>query len=306
MIGLGSANATLRRAARFRAMHRIQGARNRTMQKAVLPISRELVEVLADVSTMQRWEILRRAAQPYTAGQLAEESCASSEAVQQSLDRLLEVNLVVRAKATKRMPRVTYASAMRRLVVTWSKDSPEDRACRQAYIDGRRAWSRAALESCPSYRCGPVGSQICMGGATSVLLLDEDAEAVSKALHFVYASLAAAEQRARAAPEGLAKPYHLAFEFHETADAVLPMAELFLSERELESRCCEMVMGAATLILSPRELEIARALVEGRLRPQIAADMGIAENTVATVSKRIYRKLGVSNRPALVARLRGV
>jgi len=145
-----------------------------------------------------------------------------------------------------------------------------------------------------------------MGGATSVLLLDEDAEAVSKALHFVYASLAAAEQRARAAPEGLAKPYHLAFEFHETADAVLPMAELFLSERELESRCCEMVMGAATLILSPRELEIARALVEGRLRPQIAADMGIAENTVATVSKRIYRKLGVSNRPALVARLRGV
>ncbi|MEY3144197.1 MAG: Bacterial regulatory protein luxR family [Planctomycetota bacterium] len=275
------------------------------MQNAVIPISRELVEVLGHVPTMQRWEILRRAPRPYTVAQLAEESRASCEAVQRSLDRLMDVNLVVRTKATKRMPRVTYASAMRRLVVTWSKDSPEDRACRQAHVDSKRSWSKSTLDACSSYLDGPTGMQICIGGATSVQLLDEDAAAVTKGLHLVYATLAAAEQRARTAPSGLAKPYHLAFEFHETAVADLPMAELFITERESVSRCCEMVMGAASLVLSPRELEIARALVAGKLRPQIAADLGLAANTVATVSKRIYRKLGVSSRPALVARLHG-
>lgn len=255
---------------------------------------------------MQRWEILRRAQQRYTVARLAEESRSSIEAVQRSLDLLLDVKLVVRNRATTRAPQVTYASAVRRLIVVWSRKSPEDRANRRAFVDGERSSSRAILEACPSYRDGPRDGQFGVGGATSVLLLKEDALAVREALIVAYATLAGAEQRALAAAPGLAKPYHLALEFHEMQSAGLPMPELFVCEEGAKEECRHRVIDAASMVLSPRELQIARAMSAGKLRPQIASDLGLAENTVATVSKRIYRKLGVNNRSALVVRLRGV
>jgi DNA-binding NarL/FixJ family response regulator len=57
-------------------------------------------------------------------------------------------------------------------------------------------------------------------------------------------------------------------------------------------------------VLSPRELEVARALDAGKSRPQIARDLALSEHTIVTMSKRIYRKLGVHSRTELSARLK--
>ncbi len=53
--------------------------------------------------------------------------------------------------------------------------------------------------------------------------------------------------------------------------------------------------------LSPRELEVLRSIAAGRATATIAADLVLAPSTVKTLTKRLYGKLGVSDRGAAVA-----
>lgn len=54
--------------------------------------------------------------------------------------------------------------------------------------------------------------------------------------------------------------------------------------------------GIARLNLSPRETEVLHLLQLGRSNRQIAAELGISENTVMVHVRHLLRKLGVTNR----------
>ena len=56
-------------------------------------------------------------------------------------------------------------------------------------------------------------------------------------------------------------------------------------------------------ILSPREHEIARMVAKGYANKTIASVLDISSWTVGTYLRRIFAKLGVSSRAAMVARL---
>ncbi len=56
--------------------------------------------------------------------------------------------------------------------------------------------------------------------------------------------------------------------------------------------------------LSPRELEVALLLAEGKAYKLIASDLGVSLSTVRTHVERIYDKLGVGNKVELANRLR--
>lgn len=56
--------------------------------------------------------------------------------------------------------------------------------------------------------------------------------------------------------------------------------------------------------LSPREQQIARALVSGKTFKSVARQCGIAVSTVANHASRIYRKLGIYRREDLVEMMR--
>jgi DNA-binding CsgD family transcriptional regulator len=55
--------------------------------------------------------------------------------------------------------------------------------------------------------------------------------------------------------------------------------------------------------LSEREWEISRLLVMGYSGVNVAAITGLRENTIKTYIRRIYQKLGISNRADLVRAL---
>jgi DNA-binding CsgD family transcriptional regulator len=55
--------------------------------------------------------------------------------------------------------------------------------------------------------------------------------------------------------------------------------------------------------LSPREVEIVRLVAEGRPNKVIAAVLEISSWTVCTHIRRVFAKLGVSSRAAMIARL---
>lgn len=59
-------------------------------------------------------------------------------------------------------------------------------------------------------------------------------------------------------------------------------------------------------VLTKREHQIATLVAEGRVNKEIAAGLGISEWTVSTHLRRMFAKLGVDNRAALVYRCFGM
>ena len=57
------------------------------------------------------------------------------------------------------------------------------------------------------------------------------------------------------------------------------------------------------LVLSPREREISRMVAKGYANKTIAAVLDISSWTVSTYLRRVFAKLGVGSRAAMVARL---
>jgi DNA-binding CsgD family transcriptional regulator len=55
-------------------------------------------------------------------------------------------------------------------------------------------------------------------------------------------------------------------------------------------------------LLTARELQIVALVAEGRVNKQIASDLGISEWTVSTHLRRIFCKLGVDTRAAMVSK----
>lgn len=263
-----------------------------------------LVPVLRDIRTMQRWEILRRARRGYTAAQLAEESTSSLESTQDSLDRLEAVGLVVRQRASSRTGRVCYRAPMERLIVAFDRTSETDRTLMQAMEGGMREYSRSVIDGAESVkRVNPQGS-IAIHGVTSVLLLEEDACAVRDAFRSAYALLVEAERRARESQVAAgARGYHVTLEMRELNEPERPMAEVFMVEQSIADENRKILHQAASMLLSPRELLVAKALGEGKSRPQIAREFGLSAHTVVTMSRRIYQKLGVHSRAELSTRL---
>lgn len=264
-----------------------------------------LVHVLRDIRTMQRWEILRRSQRGHTVAQLAFESRSSLAEAQEALDRLEAVGLVAKQRMNARTKQIRYRAAMERLVISFDKSVELDRDLMREVEHGMREYSRSVIDGCDSIRRSNEKGRVSVHGVTSVVLTVEDACAVRDAFRGAYALLVEAERRARQSEDSVEKRgYHLGFEMRELNQPELPMAEVFMVEQTVFDEHRELLCNAASMVLSPRELEVARALEAGKSRPQIARELGLSEHTVVTLSKRIYKKLGVHNRTELSTRLK--
>ena len=74
---------------------------------------------------------------------------------------------------------------------------------------------------------------------------------------------------------------------------------------EMEDARCLVIVArhASHSALSPREYEIAQMIRRGLPNKTIAANLGISSWTVSTHLRRMFVKLGVNSRAALVARI---
>jgi DNA-binding CsgD family transcriptional regulator len=81
-------------------------------------------------------------------------------------------------------------------------------------------------------------------------------------------------------------------------------AEDLLLDVEVDGVRCVLVREPTreTVQLSPREQEIARLVAEGYPNKIIAVELDISAWTVGTHLRRIFAKLGVGSRAAMVAR----
>lgn len=79
---------------------------------------------------------------------------------------------------------------------------------------------------------------------------------------------------------------------------------LIFKERTVEDTACTGAAGTCVAdILTRRELQIAVLVSQGRVNKQIAYHLNLSEWTVSGYLRRIYAKLGVRTRAAMIARL---
>ncbi|MGA1467344.1 MAG: hypothetical protein ACO38V_06860, partial [Phycisphaerales bacterium] len=76
-----------------------------------------LADVLGDVDALSLWELLRRSGQALDADELAARARMRLAVVQERLDRLGEVGLVERLRATARRPRIRWRVTREAIVV---------------------------------------------------------------------------------------------------------------------------------------------------------------------------------------------
>ncbi|HKG15499.1 MAG TPA: helix-turn-helix transcriptional regulator [Pyrinomonadaceae bacterium] len=97
-----------------------------------------------------------------------------------------------------------------------------------------------------------------------------------------------------------------------TADPEVPAdpgAPEVLLDAEVDGVRCMLIRlqtrgsAHAQIVLSPREQEIARMVAAGYPNKTIAAVLDISSWTVGTHLRRVFAKLGVGSRAAMVARL---
>lgn len=264
-----------------------------------------VLRVLLDTPTMQRWEILRRTQRSTSAEELATKSKSTVAESQRSLDRLIEARLVRVVPATARSRKITYRAAMERLFLVWDRSNPEAIAARQAVDDSMRDHSRRVQDEAESLvRAGKLEPKN-VGGALSVMLSAEDSAKVREAFRALYTLLVEGDQRARSHPDlPGCTPYHIAFSQTRLGEPQPPMAEFFVIDKDSARKDPTVFLEAPSKLLSPREFQVAKMLEAGRSRPSIAAEIGLTPNSVSSISKSIYRKLGVRSRAELAARMR--
>jgi DNA-binding NarL/FixJ family response regulator len=121
----------------------------------------------------------------------------------------------------------------------------------------------------------------------------------------VAAALPSATYDAAAARGRQGDPVDLAVRLAHLLDAP-PASDLTRAEREDASaspsnrKAASAITGSAALPheLTPREAEVLRLLAEGMTDHEIGARLSISRNTVASHTRAIYGKLGVTTRAA--------
>ena len=84
---------------------------------------------------------------------------------------------------------------------------------------------------------------------------------------------------------------------------VLPLPNLQIVGAQVAATVAKRLANDWIQLLTAREAEIARGLARGTSRTALAEHLGISSHTVVEYTRRIYRKLGVSNRAQLSARI---
>lgn len=278
--------------------------------------------VMADIPLSQRWEVLRRAAEPLTTHELADACGVSDGVAQRTLDLLVDAGLAVRIRASARRRGITYRAVSERVMVQWDASSESHIGFLLQNRQAIRAYSRSVIDRNDTVEARGMPGLAKFRGHQSFTLTKAEAESIAQTLRnaweFITRVEALARERAAAArsargqrkdasapPEEVDEhPYHVALEFRPLKSPELPIADIGTWEKRALARELAYLSTAPGAVLTPREQQIAKRLADGESRPEVAKALGVTVNTINSATKRIYAKLGVRNRAEFTARMK--
>ena len=269
-----------------------------------------VMDLLCDLPTMEVWNALRGTRTIRTLHEVtAAVRCAPAE-VPAALDRLVDAGIVDVRRARGRRSEVGYSVRYRSLVIAHDPDG--DGALVERVVSAMAESARTAAGDGAGSGTGPGASPngALNGRFVAIAPLDHDALAelhrrIMDVIDYMRAlGMVAAEggkSGAAAAPSVRAvidlSPLGC-FPSSHAAVTLLPRPVVELDGALARGR------AADPNALTRREWDVAAMLASGSRRPEVSRRLGISTNTVASIAKCVYRKLGVHSRGELAARLR--
>ncbi|MCX5650990.1 MAG: helix-turn-helix transcriptional regulator [Planctomycetota bacterium] len=265
-----------------------------------------LADALTDPFIRAVWELLRRRARASTVDELAEVMQAPREPVARALARLKALGLVRPAFEPGTRRRSAFKIARERLVIVYNRDDRMQAETAQAIRSRVVEHGRSVLETARVQ--GASRDDEGVEVHRSMSLSRDEAVELRRRLRAVTDYIDQVESASSDRPHLC--NYHMAIEVRQLKELVLPTASLHVIERgetgtDLAAGGRGKASGGGSAkVLSAREREVARMLADGQNCPEIAQSLALSVNTVRTVTKRLYAKIGVRRRAELANWLR--
>jgi DNA-binding CsgD family transcriptional regulator/DNA-binding Lrp family transcriptional regulator len=268
-----------------------------------------LLELIHDGDAMRLWELVRIQDAPVSVQDLATASGFSAAKVQSCMDELVRQGLLRAIRARKPRVSVGYRTARDRIVIGFDRGSRDIQArlrelSHQSHADWAHVTEQFADETpniAELWRFNFVGFD---------RLSPEDVQELRRRIRAVceFWNLLGSrtEPKGRAATPLRKRTCNHAMQIRvqPLREGLLALPEMWIipnSDLEREEQANRA--GSGFDALAPREREVARALSMGQSRKRVAAQLGISVNTVGTLAKRIFAKMGVRKAAELAARL---
>lgn len=267
------------------------------------------MSLLGDGAALSLWELLRRYGEPMGAPALERVVRFPMREVERALEVLVAHGLVQRHPARGRRRAPAYSSLRSSLVVQHRPDDEADRRALDAWkprledMMGEAAVRLQVVADGGDAAAGAIHRSVRLSTHLETKDVEElrarvdDLLAFMRLLESKYAGDEALDTflcnyRVDLEVQPLARP--------TPASAMVTVRPVGHVDSPVEAEVREEAGS-----LSPREREVAVGIVNGRSRADIASRLGITASTVATLTKRLYRKLGVHNKSQLTLRLVG-
>ena len=267
-----------------------------------------VVDLLLDSRAMAIWELLRRLGTPCGVEDVSRWIECPASVVQAALERLARFGLVEAVRAGGRRPAIAYRVRRDRIVLAGSMRDPTDRALLRRYFDETQEANDRLLGGGPALQRRDETEELFEFLCAPVSLNDLEARELRRRMDEVmqFLKLLRAKHngvRTRPPPRCT---HSIMIRIQALAHPVPAQPDITIAERGKVPPPRAPMPAAGWHALSAREREIAIALMAGSTQPEIARSIGRSPHTVGTLTRRIYRKLGIRRRAELVNRLRVV
>lgn len=252
------------------------------------------------------WGYLRLAARPMTLPEIASSAKLDPALVQRKLDLLAAYGIVEALPLTSRRRSIAWRILYDGLMIGLPETSSEEEIERKT-MEFRAQMRQVVEQQFRLHTTDPLqfGQSTFLGLYN--LTADEVKELQRRLQRAVdFATLLSEKYAARGEVPELCN-FVLSLRAEPLRDKVLPLAPVHIGPTDQDGAPSRPRVPLARRrrapLLSPREREVAVRLARGLTAVEVAKQLGLQRSTVATMTKRIYAKVGVRRRAELASRL---
>ena len=265
-----------------------------------------VAEILGVPFNCSVWELARRCKSPASLAELAALMRVDAAAVRLALDELESIGLIARIPAGRKNRNATYRTTRDEIVVEYGLADAKDHRMVTAMKKRFQEHSNKIMDAARLPLDAQRNDEWIFQHFGPARLTPGEMKEFQSMIRGVRDFLDGVSTRTRITDvtESQDCNTQIAIEVFPIRTPVAPVPRVIFIDRAKDGKAVALLRKLRMNNLSPREREVAHELARGKMRPEIAKQFGISVNTVATIGKRVYAKLGVKRRAELSARLR--
>lgn len=280
------------------------------MSAAIVDIAnQDVADVLASPLPLAVWELVRRFTKPCSVEEIAALAHCDAATAQSTLDLLCTAGLLEKLPIRADRRATTYRSKHESIVLSYDPSDERHLRLAREFSDRVLGTGRAAIQAFYAREGDAVSTEPLRWrhrSYCSASLKPHHIDELKRMVRQIHDYMISVQSEIR--DIDVSQPQDCNFQIMIEAvpadPPTLPMPQLYVVSRERAQDVAARSASTGMHALSPRERQVAAMLATGQTRPEIAAALGVSLNTIATIGKRIYVKLGVKRRAELASRLR--